>query len=130
MIDINEDFLNFLIEDISVFTNNFDNEMYIFDEDTKQEICIFTESYNSIFRFQIKELQDSNLECKFQNKNFIGFESIYTNIFKILLENEDNKIKKEIEMIEESLENYNNEIEMITLLLSKLPIDIALKIIK
>lgn len=49
---------------------------------------------------------------------------------KILLENEENKIKKEIEMIEESLENYNNEIEMITLLLSKLPIDIALKIIK
>ena len=85
MLNFHEDFLDFLFEDISIFANNFYYQMYIFEEDNDQEICIFIESYNSIFRFQFKELLDYNLICKFQNKKFIGFESIYTNIFMILL---------------------------------------------
>lgn len=131
MLKIHDDFLDWLIEDISNFTIKFDNKMYIFEEIDYEELSIFIESYNKVFRFQIKELFDNNIIpynviCKYKNKNFVGFNSIYTNIFAILLENEENKIKKEIEIIEKSLAEYNNEIEIIKLLSSKLPIDIAM----
>lgn len=115
MLKLHDNFLNFLIEDVSIFTNNFDNKMYIFEEIDYDEITIFIESYNLVFRFEFTELLDNNnypynLICKFKNKNFVGFNSIYINIFTILLENEENKIIK--------------------LLSSKLPIDIAIMCIR
>lgn len=131
MLKIHDEFLDWLIEDISNFTNNFDNKMYIFEEIDHDEITIFIESYDNTFRIEIRELLDNNNEpynllCQFKNKNFLGFESIYTNVFAILLDNEENKIKKEIEMIEKSLTEYHNDIEIIKLLSSRLPIDMAI----